>query len=43
MSSGGGEQIEGRLDDIVDFATRRWSLETDEREALSEIRPATPD
>jgi hypothetical protein len=39
----GAEQIEGRLDDIVNFAKRRWSLNTGEREVLSEIRPATPD
>jgi hypothetical protein len=39
----GEDQIAEQLDDIVDFAKRRWSLETAEREPLSEIRPATPD
>jgi hypothetical protein len=39
----GEDQIANRLDDIVDFAKRRWSLETAQREPLSEIRPATSD
>ncbi|WP_256392870.1 DUF262 domain-containing protein [Natronoarchaeum rubrum] len=39
----GEGQIAEQLDDIVDFAKRRWSLETAERQPLSEIRPATPD
>jgi hypothetical protein len=39
----GARQIGDRLDDIVDFATRRWSLETARREPLSRIRPTTSD
>ncbi|WP_224450554.1 DUF262 domain-containing protein [Haloprofundus salilacus] len=39
----GEEEIEKRLNDIVDFAKRRWSLEPDERKPLSTIRPSAPE
>lgn len=39
----GKEEIEQRLDEIVDFASRRWSLDSTEREPLSIIRPASPE
>jgi hypothetical protein len=39
----GKEEIEQRLDEIVDFATRRWSLDSTEREPLSIIRPSSPE
>ena len=39
----GKGEIEQRLDDIVDFAMRRWSLDATEREPLSNIRPASPE
>jgi len=37
----GKDEIEQRLNDIVEFALRRWSLDSDEREPLSTIRPAS--
>lgn len=39
----GKDEIEQRLDDIVDFALRRWSLDPTERESLSTIRPTSPE
>lgn len=38
----GKDEIEIRLDEIVDFAMRRWSLNASEREPLSTIRPSSP-
>lgn len=36
----GQDQIEERLDAVVDFAKKRWSLEADEREPKANIRPS---
>lgn len=35
----GSECIEERLDDIIQFAERRWSLDPDERERFVKLRP----
>jgi len=39
----GQEAIESRLQDIVDFAKKRWSLDPDERVPLATIRPSEVD
>lgn len=36
----GAEQIEDRLENVVNFAQQRWSLDADEREPYASIRPS---
>lgn len=38
--SWGRSSIESRLEEIVEYATRRWSLEPDRRRELAEIKPS---
>lgn len=35
----GEDQIEKRLDDIIDFAKQRWGLDATQREPKANIRP----
>lgn len=35
----GRDAIESRLDDLIDYATRRWSLDASERQDLAGIKP----
>ena len=39
----GEEQIETRLEDLVDYAEKRWSLDADEREPYASIKPSEVD
>lgn len=39
----GQEHIEARLQDIIDFAKKRWSLDADQRGPLATIRPSEVD
>lgn len=36
----GAEQIDERLENLINFAQQRWSLDTDEREPYATIRPS---
>lgn len=35
----GRDAIESRLDELIDYATRRWSLDASERKELAGIKP----
>ena len=39
----GETQIESRVEDLVDFAERRWSLDAEEREPYASIKPSEID
>lgn len=39
----GEEQIESRLEDLIEYAEKRWSLDTNEREPYASIKPSEID